>query len=154
MRTNELINLASKFGYKTEKSAIGMQFIKNEYEDISGVTLNSSHYLISDSLPPQLAHAIIDYANTPVEERQNDKKWNVVIACQPTDFQTTFTIWTHDLEKQKYYTDFFAFKRDLCCSDAIFTDYEFDGLITYLKSLPDGDTYAKIAELGKREVKS
>ena len=48
----------------------------------------------------------------------------------------------------------FADPDDLSCYDAIFTDEEFDDLIKYIKTLPDGEWQAKVAEHGKTEVKS
>ncbi|WP_367366214.1 hypothetical protein [Lentilactobacillus buchneri] len=42
---------------------------------------------------------------------------------------------------------------DLTDDEAIFTDSEFSDLIKHIKTLPDGEWQAKVAEHGKIEVK-
>ena len=41
----------------------------------------------------------------------------------------------------------------LTCDNAIFTDDEFSALIKHIKTLPDGEWQAKVAEHGKTLVK-
>ena len=156
MKTSKLIEIASRFGYRTERSAseTGINFIKNKYDDTNGVELTGRHYVIIDSMPPQLAHAIIDYANTPVEKREDEKRWNVVIG-QDLVGAIAMSAWHKGPEGSAWgsYIDMYTMPSSLKNDCFTFTDAEFSVLIEKLKSMPDGETYAKIAELGKREVK-
>lgn len=157
MKTKKLIEIAHKHGYKTFLGD-GIKF----YPEVSRadtadhgegfMMVKGVRYSVSYEMPPELAHAIIDYANTPVKERET--KWNVIIASELFGFMVRYTIWYRAGGSQKYLTDDCVSETSLQSRYAIFTDSEFDDLITYIKSLPDGDKYAKIAELGKCEVKS
>lgn len=155
MKTKELINLASRFGYKTVRSLDAMNFVKNKIDYLHWVELTGPHYMVSDSMPAQLAHAIIDYANTPVEERRDEKRWNIVIGQDTVGSDVVYAIWYKDEynDRKEYHTSDHVLADLFNEPDAIFSDSELDDLLNYLKSLPDGETYAKIAELGKREVK-
>lgn len=162
MKTSKLIEIACRCGYQVDENYFdevtfypGDRRINFEGDDfipipLAEVSKGSSHYMFNDPVLPQLAHAIIDYANTPVEERNDDKRWNVVIG-QDIDGARFFSVWRKSPGGN--YIDTGTTLNGLKKDAYIFTDSEFDDLVNLLKSLPNGETYAKIAELGKREVK-
>ena len=89
----------------------------------------------------------------------NDKsvkehKWKVIVGNDSSGF-CNIICWK---KSEKSDSDFPYL---LCLSDsilfdyddAIFTDEEFSDLIKYIKTLPDGEYQAKVAEHGKTEVK-
>lgn len=151
MKTKELIALASRYGYKIDKSAVWMKIGKNDYDDLSGVELTGSHYLVCDSLPPKLAHAIIDYADTPVSDREDEKYWNLIIA-QDVD-SSLLTVWFKTIDG-RFETSSVVAAKTLCGPQYSFSDKDIDKLTEQLASVPYGSEYIKIAEMGKREVKS
>jgi len=101
-------------------------------------------------LPKQVASVVQDYAWTPIAERKDEKRWNVVIGKEGEDEDTVFTIW----EKYRcwYAITSVVGSDKLDEDDYIFTDQEFEELVNYINTYSDSSVYAKIAELGKREV--
>ena len=93
---------------------------------------------------------LAELAMTPLSERE-EHKWNVIVGNDSSGFNGT-VCWKKSDSDLPYL---------LCLSDsiylawdvAIFTDEEFNDLIKYIKTLPDGEWQAKVAEHGKTEVK-
>jgi len=96
----------------------------------------------------QLIDYVMDYAQTPVDDRKDEKLWNVVISGEPSI--KAVTAW------YKYGDDFRldggTTPSDLASDDYRFTDSEFEKLCEALMTVPYGPTYVRIAELGKREA--
>lgn len=86
--------------------------------------------------------------------KTKDKQWNIVIA-RDVDEVGALSIWRKpfwDGAVKDSFIDADGRAKDLKKELYIFTDSEFSQLIDCLRKLPDGYIYAKIAELGKREV--
>ena len=88
---------------------------------------------------------------TPLDKRKDEHKWNVIVG---NDDKGKFSIiaWQKDFTGHGYALSFNN-PDDLTDDDVIFTDEEFSDLIKYIKTLPDGEYQAKVAEHGKTEVK-
>ncbi|NLR08686.1 MULTISPECIES: hypothetical protein [Lactobacillaceae] len=154
MKTNE---------FKEKMELLGFKLIRRRDDwvitiigDVIGtatVSAKDTSYCIS-SLPSKVANIIVEFANTPVEDRKDEKRWNVVVG-QDVDKAGEFSIWRrpeyHGLIEDSF-IDAEASLNDLKDPTTIFTDSEFNQLIKYLEALPHGGIYAKIAELGRREV--
>lgn len=105
-----------------------------------------------------------ELAMTPPEDREEEAKYNVIIgkdkvnniAWRKTDDWCNQISWYKNGKNSTTYVPYcieiindFGAKLD----DATFTDTEFDDLIKYIKTLPDGEYQAKVAEHGKTLVK-
>lgn len=105
-----------------------------------------------DKLPysHKLWMIIAELAMTPLNERK-EHQWNVIITHNPNNGKYSYTAW---FKTHNGYDIFDSFsKQKLTVSETTrFTDKEFAGLIKYLKSLPDGEFQAKVAEHGKTKV--
>lgn len=90
-----------------------------------------------------------ELAMTPISERE-EHKWNVIFGNDGSEGYS-IVIWEKSISDKYilYLTD----PDYLTDSEAIFTDEEFRDLIKYIKTLPDGEWQAKVAEHGKTEVK-
>ena len=97
---------------------------------------------------------VSELAMTPPDERIKDNKYNVIIGKSGDTFGTM--VWED--------TRFFNFEdspysckvikeRALEYPEYQFTEKEFNNLIKYIKTLPDGEFQAKVAEHGKTLVK-
>lgn len=154
MKTSEFKKFMEQTGYAIHTTGKGRLAITSEIlPGEAYININTSRvgkYQINN-LPEKVASVAQDYAWTPIAERKDEKRWNVVIGSELQVGGTFYTIWSKGNIKPCYTNDSVV-SSELDEPENIFTDSEFDDLITCLKSLPNGDTYAKIAELGKREV--
>lgn len=94
---------------------------------------------------------LAELAMTPLNERK-EHHWNVIVG-NDSSRSKSIVCWVKSDEVLPY---------RLCLSDSIslandkytiFTDDEFNDLIKYIKTLPDGEWQAKVAEHGKTLVK-
>lgn len=105
-----------------------------------------------DKLPysHKLWMILAELSMTPLNERK-EHQWNVIIANNPNNGEFPYTAW---FKAQNGYGVFYYSKQELTVFEQnTFTDKEFDNLIKYIKTLPDGEYQAKIAEHGKTLVK-
>lgn len=113
-------------------------------------TFNGELKFLSDENKRKLLLDSVDMAMTPLYKRV-EHKWNVIVGNDSSGLNNIIC-WGKEDSKPTYL---------LCLADSnslknkskIFTDSEFSDLIRYIKTLPDGDWQAKVAEHGKREVK-
>ncbi len=111
--------------------------------DLTSEALDTTH-----SEREKVADLVAAYANTPIAKRDS-KKYNVIIA-NDGDSQIPFLAWV----KEGEYHHIRWVDKEALCDDryAQFTESEYQDLIAYIKTLPNGEVQAKIAELGKVEV--
>ena len=88
-------------------------------------------------------------AATPLDERF-EHKYNVIIGEDRTSFP--YTVWAKNGVKACLLATV-GFKDLQEDDDYQFTDSEFKDLIKYIKTLPNGEFQAKVAEHGKQLVK-
>ena len=116
-------------------------------------TCNRGFQLISNKNKRKLLLASVDMAMTPLHKRV-ENKWNVIVG-DDRDSSFPFLVWAKNIDKN---TIKFRLKiagtQELEYAGCIFTDSEYKELIEHIKTLPDGDWQAKVAEHGKTEVKS
>jgi len=97
---------------------------------------------------------VSEFAMTPVDKRFKKNKYNVIIVNNSNNEYEDYPIeaWTRNSFgfSTEVYNSKNMLKGDL---NAYFTDSEFNELIKYIKTLPDGEFQAKVAEHGKTEVK-
>ena len=93
---------------------------------------------------------LAELAMTPISEREGHK-WNIIVGNDDSD-TGSIALWEKASLGHGYILGF-ADPDDLSCYDAIFTDEEFRDLIKHIKTLPDGEWQAKVAEHGKTEIK-
>ena len=93
---------------------------------------------------------LAELAMTPLDKRV-EHKWNVIVSNYDSD-TGSIAVWKK-ASLVHGYTLCITDPDDLFFYDAIFTDEEFDDLMEYIKTLPDGERQAKVAEHGKWEVK-
>ncbi|WP_338231021.1 hypothetical protein [Lactiplantibacillus paraxiangfangensis] len=87
---------------------------------------------------------------------KNDKKWNVIIGIDSNDLDNdvvAYCKYQNGSAGRSYFVDDTVSKGELAYENFQFTDEEFNDLLSVLKRQPYGEKLAKIAELGKREVK-
>ena len=90
-----------------------------------------------------------ELAMTPISERE-EHKWNVIVGNDDGSGHKSIVAW------ENTYYGYGLYLEDpdgLTCDNAIFTDDEFSALIKHIKTLPDGEWQAKVAEHGKTLVK-
>ena len=93
---------------------------------------------------------LAELAMTPLNERK-EHKWNVIVGNDNSALSSVcWTKSSSDLPYLLCWSDSSALADD---DDCIFTDSEFNNLIKYIKTLPDGKWQAKVAEHGKKEAK-
>lgn len=93
----------------------------------------------------------VKLAETPLEDREEERKYNVIIAnndVADTDFP--LVVW-HKNSKEEYYTDC-CYQEELKEDDYTFTESEYQDLLGYIKTLPNADKQLKIAEICKTLV--
>lgn len=112
-------------------------------------TCNRGFQLISSKNKRKLLIASIDMAMTPLHKCV-EHKWNVIIGNDSSRVDN-IVCW-RKLDSGFPYLHL-SDSIYLANDDAVFTDDEFNDLIKYIKTLPDGDWQAKVAEHGKTEVK-
>ena len=93
---------------------------------------------------------LAELAMTPLNERE-EHKWNVIVGNDSSGFDDIIC-WRK--EGRNSFLLCLADSNSLKNKSKIFTDSEFSDLIEHIKTLPDGEWQAKIAEHGKTEVKS
>ena len=113
-----------------------------------------------DKLPysHKLWMILAELAMTPIKDRVEQKKYRVIVAQDPNKYFSTY-LWLRTAHNHSfllggidssYYKDHnFNTKYDL----GVFTADQYKDLIKYIKTLPDGEFQAKVAEHGKTEVK-
>ena len=148
---------------------LSKKYLINNYEDFYSVVYNGLEvfkvykakqyffgnmieYHYFDKLPysHKLWMIIAELAMTPISERE-ENKWNVIVGNDDSEGYS-IVVWgksTSDNGYILYLTD----PDYLTDYEAVFTDKEFSKLIKYIKTLPDGEWQAKVAEHGKTEVK-
>ena len=92
---------------------------------------------------------LAELAMTPLNERK-EHKWNVIVGNDDGSGHKSIVAW------ENTYYGYGLYLEDpdgLTCDNAIFTDDEFSALIKHIKTLPDGEWQAKVAEHGKTLVK-
>ena len=94
---------------------------------------------------------LAELAMTPISERE-EHKWNVIVGNDDSKIGP-IVAWEKNSLSHEYIL-YLDSPEALTCDKAIFTDEEFSDLIKHIKTLPDGEWQAKIAEHGKTEVKS
>ena len=93
---------------------------------------------------------LAELAMTPLDKRV-EHRWNVIVSNYDSE-TGSIAVWEKSLLGHGYALCFDD-PDDLTYDEAIFTDEEFSDLIKYIKTLPDGEYQAKVAEHGKTEVK-
>lgn len=88
---------------------------------------------------------------TPLDKRKEEHKWNVIVGNDDND-NGSIVVWEKFISDNGYVLNI-DYPNDLSFYTAVFTDKEFSDLIKYIKTLPNGDWQAKVAEHGKTEVK-
>ena len=123
---------------------------KNQQFDFGRINIGASEF---NKLPysHKLWMILSELAMTPLNKRK-EHQWNVIIANNPNNWGYSYTAW---LKTQNGYEIFDSFSKQnlVVFENARFTDSEFNDLIKYIKTLPDGEWQAKVAEHGKTEVK-
>ncbi|WP_143464126.1 hypothetical protein [Levilactobacillus enshiensis] len=154
MKTKEFNDLMKSFGCTVKTRADRVE-VFGPFGDERGsiaLDLQDAYYVSNFGVP--VAKVIAEYAATPLVERKDEKRWNVIVG-QDINNAGLISAWCkkyNDYAEGSYIDDDTT-PENLKNEYYIFTNSEFDYLITHLKSLDNGDVYAKIAELGKREVK-
>jgi len=91
-----------------------------------------------------------EFAMTPLDKRFKKNKYNVIIAHNHYFIDT---VW-YKLGELSFPFDTDTIETDFLTSNKYaFTDEEFSELIKYIKTLPDGEFQAKVAEHGKTLIK-
>ena len=93
---------------------------------------------------------LAELAMTPLDKRI-EHKWNVIIGNDDRG-NRSIVAWEKSISHNGYVLNIDG-PHDLSFYTAVFTDEEFSDLIKYIKTLPDGEYQAKVAEHGKTEVK-
>ena len=123
--------------------------------------LEQFNFGIVDTLAPEfdklpcshkLWMILAEFAMTPLDKRKDEHKWNVIVG---NDDKGALSIiaWKKNFTGHEYALSFND-PDDLTDDEVIFTDSEFSDLIKHIKTLPNGEWQAKVAEHGKTEVKS
>lgn len=107
-----------------------------------------------DKLPysHKLWMILAELAMTPLDKRKDEHKWNVIIGNDDRG-NRSIVAWEKSISNNGYALNIDD-PDDLSFYTAVFTDEEFSDLIKYIKTLPNGEYQAKVAEYGKTEVKS
>ncbi|WP_203640056.1 hypothetical protein [Levilactobacillus wangkuiensis] len=154
MKISYLKEFLEKEGYEI-LDGVGILLIREIGKNGDGSFISKTkvgEYFVS-GLPRRISKEMAELAWTPIEKRNDEKRWIVVIACDTENGEKFYTVWSKGYTLKSYHTRDDVAENLLHNPYYVFTDSEFDGLISYLKSLPHGDVYARIAVLGKREAK-
>lgn len=91
---------------------------------------------------------VSEFAMTPVDKRFKENKYNAIIARK--NFHIS-TVWYKVVENTPYniYNIATINNANLSLPEYQFTVKEYNDLIKYIKTLPDGEFQAKVAEHGK-----
>lgn len=122
---------------------------KREQFNFGRVNISASEF---SKLPysHKLWMVLAELAMTPIGERE-EHKWNVIVGNDNSGVGN-IACWiksNSDLPYLLYLSNSIFSAYD----DATFTDDEFSDLIKYIKTLPDGEYQARVAEHGKTLVK-
>lgn len=151
MKTSELEDLALEHGWLIDEDEERLIIRIDGYREIAYISKRSIKDYWLTMLGPELANKIAEYASTPPEDRV-DKLYNVVVS--PVGYSNTVVAYgRNDDAKDRPF--FFATvgPDNLQSDDKLqFTEKQFTELIKHMKTKPNGDTLAKIVELGKVEV--
>ncbi|KRL95551.1 hypothetical protein ACUIJQ_08330 [Levilactobacillus hammesii] len=152
MKISELKERLKKYGFTVARDSDSWLISSPNRWGVAHVNIDGSGYEIS-SLPIKAASVVLKFIATPIEERRDEKRWNIVVG-QDVDKAGELSIWRKPAygTAENGFIDAQAKLKNLKAPTTIFTDSEFNQLIEHLKALPHGGIYAKIAELGKREV--
>lgn len=106
-----------------------------------------------DKLPysHKLWMILAELAMTPLDKRKDECKWNVIVGNDASGL-INIVRWAKSVSYFKFQL-LSSDSSSLADDDSTFTDEEFSDLIKYIKTLPDGEWQAKVAEHGKTEVK-
>lgn len=96
---------------------------------------------------------VSEFAMTPVDKRFKKKEYNVIIATSYVTFDGydshyTNAVWSKNSKNLSFGTDVVV-ADCLSLNTYKFTEEEYKELIKYIKTLPDGEFQAKVAEHGK-----
>lgn len=116
-------------------------------------TCSNGFELISNKSKRKLLVASVDMAMTPLHKRV-EHKWNVIVGNDSSRDKSIVCWIKSDGDFHFPYLLCLSESYSLTYDDSTFTDDEFSDLIKYIKTLPDGEYQAKVAEHGKTEVKS
>ncbi|GAB2555111.1 hypothetical protein [Levilactobacillus fujinensis] len=152
MKTSEFKKRVEEMGYSGwTTSTNDLVFESGTLPGSARVSLNRAGTYHAIDLPKRVVSVAQEFAWTPLAERE--KRWNVVIGnFEDENGDLKLSVWWKGDHGEFWIFDTVALE-DLSEPENIFTDTEFDSLVAYIKTQPNGDTYAKIAELGKREVR-
>ena len=125
------------FEINFDKSYFEINFDKSYFD---GLPFSHKLWMIASEL-----------AMTPLDKREEEHKWNVIVGNDHSSFDPLI-LW------EKGYDDKEPFVLNIgnmqsVSDQAIFNDYEYNRLIKYIKTLPDGEWQATVAEHGKTLVK-
>ena len=121
---------------------------KLEQFSFGRVNISNSEF---DKMPysHKLWMILAELAMTTLNERK-EHKWNVIVG---NDNSTLGSVCWAKSSSGFSYLLCLSDSSSLADDDCIFTDSEFNNLIKYIKTLPDGKWQAKVAEHGKKEAK-
>lgn len=116
-------------------------------------TCNRGFQLVINKNKRKLLLASVDMSMTPLDKRV-EHKWHVIVGNDSSEFSSIICWGKEDNEYiNPTYLLCLADSNSLAHNnDVTFTDEEFSNLIKYIKTLPDGEYQAKVAEHGKTEV--
>ena len=110
-----------------------------------------------DKLPysHKLWMILAELAMTSLDKRKDEHKWNVIVGNDDSEVEVGFgsiIAWKKDSLGHGYILSLND-SDSLTHDEVVFTNDEFNALIKYIKTLPDGEWQAKVAEHGKTLVK-
>nr|DAP86729.1 MAG TPA: hypothetical protein [Caudoviricetes sp.] len=116
-------------------------------------TFNSGFEYLSNKKKRKLLMACVDMAMTPLDKRV-EHKWKVIVGNDSSGL-CNIICWKKSEKSDSDFPYLLCLSNSIFSAydDAIFTDEEFSDLIKYIRTLPDGEYQAKVAEHGKTEVK-
>lgn len=96
MKTSEFIEKAKKYGIVSETHS-DIRVEQLTFVIASVYKFGVFDFLIDTTCPPELAHLIIDYANTPLNEREEEKKYWLLM---PDNFNHCFKYYLNHVVKK------------------------------------------------------
>ena len=78
MKTSELKKIVEARGYRLQEGYASVS-IKDKMVTIANITKSGRTFSILDGIGYEVVQAIVDYAYTPLEEREEEKKYWVVL---------------------------------------------------------------------------
>lgn len=94
---------------------------------------------------------LAELAMTPLDKRKEENKWNVIVGND--DSESDYIICWGKEDSNSTYVLCLADSNSLKMNSKTFTDDEYSDLVKHIKTLPDGEWQAKVAEHGKTEAK-